>query len=355
MARENRYGLQGDNGYTQMVDSQKPKDYRGTSVGKQENILNFTQKEKSPRSKSVKSDKKSEGSVDLQPVRQQKRSIVNQGAEKLTKKPADTIPGVVNVKGEANRQMQQIRSQEETAAIVMQKWARGWKARKFVSKKRLRMKAQIDYEHAQFTNEFKINDKFNLNKFLSQKQQLRNLNGTDGMDESINEQIIQSMSLDQSESYIKSQIGYSQTGQSGMRSQALQQNFMRPKPTDSDPLSIISIFAKRNAPPPPEDQQMIPDRQSPMRKSRRSRERLSPTKSSSLTRESPMTRPKQAVASKLNQPAAKAKKQSYQARYIAQQMDQEIEEDIDMGGSDYSSEHITESIASFQGPGLHSA
>ena len=73
-ARQNRYGLDGDNGYDKMVDGQ-----RGASVGKnKESILNFTQKEKSPRSKSVKSDKKSQGdSVDLEPVRQQKRSIVN--------------------------------------------------------------------------------------------------------------------------------------------------------------------------------------------------------------------------------------------------------------------------------------
>ena len=130
----------------------------------------------------------------------------------------------------------------------MQKWARGWKARKMVSKKRLRMKAQIDYEHAQFTNEFKINDKFNLNKFLSQKQQLRQLNGTEGWDQSINEDIIQSMSFnDQSESYIRSQIGYSQTQSGAMPGrQALQNNFMRPKPTTDDPLSIISIYAKLN-------------------------------------------------------------------------------------------------------------
>ena len=86
-ARQNRYGLDGDNGYDQMVESQLPRD---GSVGKQkESILNFTNnKQVSPRSKSVKSEKSKADSVDLEPVRQGKRSIVNQPAEKLTKKPA---------------------------------------------------------------------------------------------------------------------------------------------------------------------------------------------------------------------------------------------------------------------------
>ena len=88
-----------------MVESQLP---RGGSVGKQkESILNFTNnKQVSPRSKSVKSEKSKADSVDLEPVRQGKRSIVNQPAEKLTKKPAQTMPGVVNVKDEAGRQRQ---------------------------------------------------------------------------------------------------------------------------------------------------------------------------------------------------------------------------------------------------------
>ena len=85
------------------------------------------------------------------------------------------------------------------------------------------------------------------------------------MDQSINEDIIQSMSFnDQTESYIKSQIGQSQSG--AMRSQALQQNYMRPKATTDDPLSIISLYAKQMCPPPPE--QMVPDRQSPVRRER---------------------------------------------------------------------------------------
>ena len=45
------------------------------------------------------------------------------------------------------------------------------------------MKKEIDYNHATFTNEFKINDQFNLNKFIQQKTKLRQLNGTDGFDE----------------------------------------------------------------------------------------------------------------------------------------------------------------------------
>lgn len=47
------------------------------------------------------------------------------------------------------------------------------------------MKHEIDYEHARFTEEFKINEKFNLNKFIQQKSKLRQQNQTEGLDDSI--------------------------------------------------------------------------------------------------------------------------------------------------------------------------
>jgi predicted hydrolase (HD superfamily) len=85
------------------------------------------------------------------------------------KSPAKKMPGVVNVKQEAQRQKSEVLSKEAAAATVMQKWARGWQGRKAVAKRRHGMRHEIDYEHARFTNEFKANDEFNLNRFLGRK------------------------------------------------------------------------------------------------------------------------------------------------------------------------------------------
>ena len=123
--RENRYGLHGDNGYNDIVREQRKKEGLATlsaqSANRQENILNFTQKESSPS----KSDQKSE--VDLKPVKEEKRKIVNQalGSGSVTTK-ASKVPGILNVKDEATRQKNEVQKRDANAATVIQKWARGW-------------------------------------------------------------------------------------------------------------------------------------------------------------------------------------------------------------------------------------
>lgn len=95
-----------------------------------------------------------------------------------------------------------------------------------------------------------MNDQFNLNKFISQKQKLRKLNQTEGIDEeSIVEQIGESLVSDvQTESYIRSAI----LGSQSQQATALLNNFVAPTAKDTDPLSIINIFAKRHAAPEPQ-------------------------------------------------------------------------------------------------------
>jgi|TARA_B110001450_G_C17646444_1_gene491413 hypothetical protein len=44
----------------------------------------------------------------------------------------------------------------------MQKWARGWQDRKKTRRLRGRMQKEIDYHHEQFTQQFKLNDEFNI-------------------------------------------------------------------------------------------------------------------------------------------------------------------------------------------------
>ena len=129
------------------------------------------------------------------------------------------------------------------------------------------MKDEIDYEHARFTQEFKVNDKFNLNKFMQQKQKLRELNQTYGLEESIAEQIFESVANTdvKTQSYIESQIGLSQSGKSALKGPPLTQNFMaqqqkQQKHFENDPLSLINLFVKKTAAPPPVvHDQMVPE------------------------------------------------------------------------------------------------
>ena len=57
------------------------------------------------------------------------------------------VPGVVNVQDEAARQQAEEKKRNTEAAVVMQKWARGWRDRRKTRKLRIRMGKEIDYAH----------------------------------------------------------------------------------------------------------------------------------------------------------------------------------------------------------------
>ena len=100
-----------------------------------------------------------------------------------------SMPGVINIKDEAARQKEAEQARHTKAALVMQKWARGWKDRKRTSKLRNRMRNEIESDHAHYTAYFKMNDEFNLNKFIEKKKAIRSQIGTDVIEESISEKI----------------------------------------------------------------------------------------------------------------------------------------------------------------------
>lgn len=94
-ARENRYGLQGDNGFDEIVKEQRAKEgWPSTSQAQEETVLDFTQKEASPQ--------KSDDSYDYQPVKEEKRKIVNLPLTDLD--VPEKVPGIVNIQDEAARQ-----------------------------------------------------------------------------------------------------------------------------------------------------------------------------------------------------------------------------------------------------------
>lgn len=90
---------------------------------------------------------------------------------------------MLNAREEAARQKAAELLRHELAALVMQKWFRGWQARKIYSKRIKRTKREIEEEYNDFVTTFKANDSFNLNRFLKEKKRLRAKTGTDALEE----------------------------------------------------------------------------------------------------------------------------------------------------------------------------
>lgn len=152
------------------------------------------------------------------------------------------MPGVVNVKAEAERQKREREETEAKAATVLQKWTRGMFGRKRARRQRANMKQEIDFEFDTFAHNFKMNDKFNLKKFLGIKQKLRAKNMTDSIEEdSITENIPIADSLSGGEIPIESHLL-----KSGLTRSTVKPPSVTGFQTQHDPLSIINIYLRKN-------------------------------------------------------------------------------------------------------------
>lgn len=105
---------------------------------------------------------------------------------------------------------------------------------------------------------------------------------------------------------------------------------------EKDPLSLISLFVKKNAAPPPAQEQMVPERD-------RSHSKKSKTQEASETRKKPAQQKIKPLTKQAAKPSKTTKKK-------ALQVDDEIEEEIEQPSGEPSEEPITESIPSFAGP-----
>lgn len=98
-------------------------------------------------------------------------------------------PGVINIQEEAARQKSEMDKRRKWAATAIQRRVRGWQDRKKTTKMQLRMRKDIDDDRGDFIQQFKMNDKYNINRYMKEKERLRKLNKTDKMEESISENI----------------------------------------------------------------------------------------------------------------------------------------------------------------------
>ena len=223
------------------------------------------------------------------------------------------------------------------AATAIQKRVRGWQDRKRTNRLKSRMRKEIEEDRADFIQQFKTNDKYNINKYMKEKERLRKLNKTDKIEESISENIQSSGQVDG----ITDSFG--RTGPMGSSSQSkplpvLQNLLGRPmRATERDPNSLISVLAKKKY--PIEEPARGPDRE---------RTRSGPKMEKRAQRQQQEAR--KSLASTGKRGSVKRKKPSY--------IDDEIEEDLpkssngkeeDQYSSDFQSEHISESLPSYAG------
>ena len=186
-ARKDRYGVNsGTQEFDAIVHEQKIKD--GMKPGPPPGGIEV-ENDGSPS----KASDKSVGSVDLKPVKEQKRAIINQQVEtsNIIINGNAPIPGVLHTQEEIKRQREAEQKRKEMAVRVIQKWGRGMLGRSRASKVRFRMQKEIESDFNEFAYKYKVNDKFNLNRFLKMKRKVRfqNIGGQSMEEESISEQI----------------------------------------------------------------------------------------------------------------------------------------------------------------------
>ena len=169
----------------------------------------------------------------------------------------------MSVQKEAARQDAE-KIKRTNATIVIQSWARGWQARRRGAPHRGGMSRAAKAKRAAFADHPDLGDPIDFHKFLYDKPKQHHPLRPD--DDDISEKIAESGSHGdvQVQSYIPSQILGESSAADNRRSAAMLQNFFGPSKTttDHDPLSIISLFAKK-ATVAPSPQQVIPEKDRP--------------------------------------------------------------------------------------------
>eukprot|EP00347_Sterkiella_histriomuscorum_P003387 403364494 len=282
-AREDRYGLFSDNGYGELIEikkrkieevdikkpikkekSREPSEERANEIklskdGMVQLISKISEyaklkehqlfKEQIEHPERFRQNQSDESYIQKSDSQNRQVTNLQQNDRNQKQHAQQSVPGVINVEQEFRKQQEKQRQKEMEASIVIQKWARGYFARQLVREVRFDKQRDIEAEYGYFEDQVKFNSGYNLQKFLKEKQKLREQNKTQNLahSSSIQEKIGDS-SNSQSQSYSQMQ-SKSLRGRSAPQAaqQPQIQNFFREK-SDKDSLSLIEIFARKNAP-----------------------------------------------------------------------------------------------------------
>ena len=195
-----------------------------------------------------RSTPESEDSTDKVPVKQAPahRTMINEEVDQPDECALDTklVPGIVNTQAHFNKLDQQRKQREAEAAQVIQRHYRGHQGRQHFKRQSAKEKLRIEFEYENLNRELKNDTQYNLKTYLAEKKRIREKTGmADSASDSIAEMIGESSSAT-GNAHARS------VRQSGAAVSTQLQNFFKKDNKTAaaakDPLSLISIFAKRN-------------------------------------------------------------------------------------------------------------
>lgn len=198
-----------------------------------------------------RSTPQSDDSTDKVPVKQSPeqrayRAMINQKVDEANEAALEEhiIPGIVNTQAHFNKLDQLKKVKESEAALVIQKFYRGYLGREYFKRQSTKEKQRIEFEYENLNRELKNDTQYNLKTYLAEKKRIREKHGmVDSASDSIAEMIGESSSAGISKARQRQAVS------GGVSTQI--QNFFNKDSSKTaasakDPLSLISIFAKRN-------------------------------------------------------------------------------------------------------------
>ena len=148
------------------------------------------------------------------------------------------MPGIMNMQALVEQEEAIKKRKEHQAALVIQKSLRGHWGRKDAKRALMADRHRIEEEYERLNNELKSNTEYNMKRYLEEKKRIRAMTG---MSESIPDEVAEV--IGESSSIKTEKIGTSSNVQQF-------NNFFKESKkgnaVERDPLSLISIFAKRN-------------------------------------------------------------------------------------------------------------
>ena len=167
--------------------------------------------------------------------------------EEIHDKLGAKIPGVVNTRSLVEEQEALKRQRDTKAALNIQKNIRGHWGRQDAKRQFSRNKARVEQEYLALDRELKSNTEYNMKQYLSEKKRIR---AQAGLADSIPDEIAEV--IGDSSSFKNEKFGH---GAMNLQLQNFFKDNQKGKASDRDPLSLISIFAKRQGVTPQAEKQ----------------------------------------------------------------------------------------------------
>jgi DNA primase catalytic subunit len=92
------------------------------------------------------------------------------------------MPGITNIKAQAEEEIRKQKLLEAQAALTIQKWVRGHWGRKLAVKQRAKMARYIEEEYGRFNREIKQGRDYDLKRYLQEKKRIREQTGLKSTD-----------------------------------------------------------------------------------------------------------------------------------------------------------------------------